>query len=329
MNEKIAKYLTDDYHFNIQVTEGFCPDCYGKGKVEIVKIPRDSVLDSPTSRSQARQCRFESWMELFEDEGVDAIQTINSYTPSKKQDGKVTRNPQFAYPILAMDKPGIACKNKSLCSPICLICNTALENLPTVTINNWTVHDVCSDPCGFVPPGVAKGVCCKTPTLAIPKFFKDALGISLLCPEHGPNPKSKPAVPVTVSVRPRPRPTAAPTPGSEHRPPAAPKPQAKRKLLGIERRKETGTHNICKMMWPDQYVKNPTAKPEPEQPKREAAAWSHVGGGASAGRLGASFLYGESGGFDFTPPRSLAESDALAQKNDEDVAGAGAGDGNH
>jgi hypothetical protein len=311
----VAEFLAKDYPFNLHVTLGACPVCFKYGKIKTIQSPRVSSLDSPTSRDNAYSRRIELWMELFESKGLDPIQCLNAYIPSSKQ---FRLAPKFTHPLIIQSELGQPCKDRADCSPMCLICNTPIHSLPSLSVEPWKspVHKVCCDPCGFAPPGAAKGAVCKTMTLTVPNLFKETLGIALRCPAHcnhmtvrqgghaEAGASKAAAEPPSATTVKTPRPTI-------------PKPPPPRKPLKIERVKETGSHDIAKLLFPDRYAAK--AKPEAKKARIEHHTPPSKG-------LGAAFLYGEKK-FDFTEPTRIPLSDDLAHEKDEDKAGSGAGDG--
>lgn len=321
---KLARFLANDYPFNIRVTNGACPVCFKNGQVQVIKSVRDSQLDSPTSKFEARRKRFELWMELLDEGGLDPIQCINAYVPACEQSKKVSR---FSYPLVIQTALGEPCKAKSECFPTCLICNTPMDQLPSVTAAPWTipVHTVCCDPCGYISPGAARGNCCQTPALTIPKRFKDTLGINIRCAKHGSSGSSqtkKPvmALEVTPSRDVNHEKTASPPTEPPARP-TVPKPKPKpSKPAKIDRVKERGCHDVAKLLWPDRYAS--AAKPEP---KRAKAAHPRDEPISSKGP-GAAYFYAKSH-HDFSEPRRLPTSEDLAHEENEDKAGSCAGDG--
>jgi len=321
---KLAEFLARDYPFDIRVTNGACPVCFKFGKVQSIKSTRDSNLDSPTSKFESRRKRFELWMELFNEGGLDPIQCINAYVPSCK---KAKQVPKFSYPLIIQTTIGEPCKNKLDCVPTCLICNTPMEHLPSVTAAPWTipVHEVCCDPCGYTLPGAARGICCQTPALTIPKLFKDTLGIDIRCIKHGsgsslPINKKTEVGPLSRDSRAE---TTAPQPTTKTALPSMPKPKpVPRKPVKADRFNEKGCHDIAKLLWPDRHTpvaKSETKRAKPDIPKPEADPTLSHG-------LGAAFLYGAKK-FDFTEPKRLFPSDDLAHQKDKDEAGPCTGDG--
>lgn len=325
MNEEIARFMAVDYPFDIRVCEGFCPRCFKNGKTETIASPSESKLDSPTSKSEVKRKRFNLWMELFTDGGVDPIQVLHAYIPSLKENGRLINCAKFIRLILNLEKPGDVCKNEKLCSPKCLICYSDLDNSPTLSIDGWTVHEICSAPCGFIPDGAAKSACCVKHARTIPKFFEDNLKLSIRCPDHSPQAKPLPGKSTPAADKHARRPPLAPT--SVHRDPPKqlpPKVQAKRKLLPIERVKERNNHSIAKMFGAE---KRDTPEPKKHDPgEKRKSDWETS---ASTGHLGPAFLYGKSHGFDFAPPVRIPipPSDGGAHQTNEDEAGAGAADG--
>lgn len=313
---KLAKFLVDDYPFDVRVTVGACPVCFQNGQTTAVKTTRDSKLDSPTSRHEARRKRFEMWMELFKDGGLDPIQCLNVYIPAANQ---YKQTAKISHPLIITTKLGEPCADKSKCFPLCLICNTTLDHHPSSVVAPWTssVHNVCCDPCGFTPPGAARGVCCKTPALTIPRLFQESLGIVIRCPKHSLYSKEKPEPAVKARSAPSPAAQATPVPA---RPAQQPKTPKQRKLLSIERVKETGSHHIGKMMCPDLYA---SAKKKPEEAPRPMFQPEPSNG------PGAAFFYGAKH-FDFSEPKRIPivpDSGDLAHQKDEDEAGPSAADG--
>jgi hypothetical protein len=327
--EKIARYLTDDYIFPIKVTENPCPNCFIKGKIRVIKTTRDSPLDSPTSRGEARNMRYQTWMQLFLESGLCPIQTINAYVPSVRMNGKIVRNPEFSYPLIITGGHGELCKTKFNCDPMCLICNTPLSHLPSLRVNPWTipVHDTCIKECGFSFPGGPKGACCTAPVLTVPKLFEDTLKITIRCSKHradrveeepvkpaakakgkslAEKPKSTMTVPEVSAVQ------IVPKPPNKKAPPP--------KLLKIQREKEKGCHDIRRMLDPERF-----ATEQKEQPKFKQARTTDES--VSRGP-GTAYLYG-AGKFDFSEPKRLpvpGSGDSTNEK-DKDEAGAGASDG--
>jgi hypothetical protein len=323
--EQFAEFLAKDYGSNILVSQGFCPKCFTDKHSEktIIKTFQKSVQSSPTSNSQVTRNRFNLWMELFTNGGVDPIQVINAYMPTARDEkGKVVREARFRRSILNLKKPGKTCEKE--CEAKCLICDSHLGHLPTYSIDGWTVHDICSSKCGFIPCGAAKSACCKRRTLAIPLFFEDNLKMSIRCSDHRIQDKQPQS---SLSVATKHSDPSPPAPIHKDPPKHVPKPPAKRKLLKIERVRESGNHDIAKMMFPEQYD-----KPEPKKPRQDAKPQTVVEiPGSSSGRLGASFLYGKSHGFDFTPPMHIQQpsSDNHAHQTNDDKASAGTSDGEH
>jgi hypothetical protein len=328
---KVAKFLADDYIFDVKVTVGACPVCFKNGKIQTIKASKDSKRDSPTSRGEARRRRFEMWMELFEEGGLDPIQLLNVYIPAVKH-GSFTQIPKISYPLIITTQLGPPCADKSTCQQVCLICNTFLEPDASTTVAPWTtpVHKVCCDPCGFTHPGAPKGVHCKTPALTIQKLFKDSLGICIRCPQHSRDYTAPPAAKIASKEAPAP-PTDSEVKPPRAKPEAQPnqvvklKPPKQRRLLPIERNKETGSYHIGRMMCPDKYA--PPSKTSPGEVKRFKADDPTP---PSRGP-GAAFLYGAKH-FDFSEPKRFnpaASSDDLAHQEDEHEAGPGAGDREH
>ena len=322
---KLAEFLARDYPFNVKVTHGACPVCFKNGSVHVIKSVRDSQLDSPTSKYEARRKRFELWMELFDKGGLDPIQCINAYVPSCRQSKQVSG---FSYPLIIQTALGQPCQDKSRCFPTCLICNTPMDQLPFVTVAPWTipVHAVCCDPCGYTSPGAARGDCCRTPALTVPKRFKDALGITIRCVKHESNGSLQDKMPAREAAPSKNVETMKTAPQSTEKParPLTPRPKPpQRKPLKIERVKEKGCHDIAQMLCPD---RKPTAAATPE-PKRPKLDFPRDEPSASKGP-GAQFFYGAKH-FDFTEPKRLfpSGSDDLAHEKDEDEAGPSAGDG--
>ena len=339
--EKIARYLTDDYIFPIKVTENPCPVCYSKGSIRIIKTTRDSPLDSPTSRGEARNMRYQAWMTLFVESGLCPIQTINAYIPSLKKDGKMVRFPEFSYPLVIMGEHGEQCKRRFTCEPMCLICNTPIQQFPSLKVEPWKlpVHDTCIKPCGFALPGAYKGVCCTTPVLTIPTLFEDNLKIAIRCAKHREdrvaeepaakadskaNSNSKAETTARETPQAAAAVRAAPAVSAVSAVSVVPKPPSRKapppKLLKIQREKEKGCHDIRKMLDPGRFVVE-----QKEQPKFKQART--IDEPVSRGP-GTAYLYGV-GHFDFSEPKRLPVpgSDAPANEKDEDKADSGAGDG--
>lgn len=267
-------------------------------------------------------------MGLFQTGGVDPIQVMNAYIPTVKHNGKVVRHAEFSHNILNLEKPGEICRNKLMCFPTCLICNSFLDGLPTVTVDGWTVHDVCCDPCGLVPDGAAKSKACKKPARTIPVMFRDILRICIRCSDHCPKPQARIGTAADMQEPEIKPPTPAPvvTPVHKVPPKQLQKPPAVRRLLPIERVREKGNHDIRKMFCPEQNDKPNQKTPDGQAIIRHTSAFT-----PTTGPLGAAFLYGQSQGFDFTPPISLRPpaSEDLAQQEDEDKAAASASDSEH
>jgi hypothetical protein len=316
--QTLARFLATDYPFNIKVSSGACPTCFKNGKIKTIKSTNDSSLDSPTSRQEAYRKRVALWRELFETGGLDPIQCINAYIPSSK----ISRQaPKFTHPLIIHTELGEPCKDKPDCAPLCLICNTPIDYHPSVTAAPWThpVHKVCCDPCGYALPGASKGTVCRAPTLTVPKLFKDTLGITTRCAAHGNHVKVRMEAPV-VEGTPKPAPPndRAPVPAVKPKPPPTQsRPPPPRKLLKIERVKETGSHDIAKLLFPDRR----TAKdrPEPKRARIEPPPTPSRGPGAA-------FLYGEKH-FDFSEPKRLTPSDDPAHEKYENKARSSAPDG--
>lgn len=317
-----------NYPFNIRVYEDFCPECFKNGKSSTIKLPRDSSRDSPISRSAAERERFDLWMDLFQTGGVDPIQVINAYVPTAKHNGKVVRHAEFSHHILNLEKPGESCRNKVMCFPTCLICNGFLNGLPTITVDGWTVHDICCDPCGFVPDGAAQSKACKKPARTIPVMFKDILRVCIRCTDHCPKPQPKTLAPADIKEvkLPAPAPSSAVTPVHKAPSKQLPKPPGMRRLLPIERNREKRNHDIRQM-----FSSGKTDDSDPNKTDKEKKIRTNPAPAPSTGPLGAAFLYGQSQGFDFTPPISLLPpaSKDPAHQEDENKAATGASDGEH
>jgi hypothetical protein len=323
--ETLARFLADDYIFDVRAKEKVCPVCFSdkRSTTSVIKAAKSSKLDSPTSKHEARRKRFVMWMELFEEGGLDPIQCINVYIPSAGQHGGI---PKFPYPLVISTKLGEPCADQRNCLPKCLLCLTPIDEEETVIIPPWTspVHKMCCAPCGHALPGAAKGVYCKTLVLSVPKLFEESLGIRIRCSEHRADKvTSKQAA--AAKTEPSPRPIALPSKAVTATPPASQwKPPKQRRLLTIERHPETGSHHIGKMMFPEAYT------PPPKQDKPSLMKLLQTAQGEHNPPTkgpGASFFYGAKS-FDFSEPKRLpVASDDLPHQKDEDEACARAGDG--
>jgi hypothetical protein len=326
--EALARFLAGDYIFDVRTKENACPVCFSnKGSAtSVTKAAKCSVNDSPTSKHEARRKRFVMWMELFEEGGLDPIQCINVYIPSA---GQLRGIPKFPYPLIISTKLGEPCAERRDCLPKCLLCNSLLNPEDTVTVPPWPspVHRTCCVPCGHALPGAAKGVCCKTLVLSVPKFFEESLGIRIRCPEHRADRISPPGAAKAPPSAQKAQPTAKAQPAAPERPSAPAsqwKPPKQRRLLPIERVRETRSHHIGKMLFPDAYA----LPPKQDKPTAKMLRQAAPGEPQPASRgPGASFFYGAKS-FDFTEPKRLTvTSDDLVQQKDEDEARPGAGDG--
>ena len=328
--ESLARFLAKDFPFNVRAQKKACGVCFStkKSTPEITKTVKIRI-SSDTSKVNADdkdglRKRFEMWMKLFEDGGLDPIQFANVYIPSRGH-----HVPKFNRPPLVLSELGEPCIDNPDCMPVCLLCYRDPTILPEkmTIIPPWTfpVHESCCVPCGHESPGAAKGVYCKTLVLSVPKLFEESLGIRIRCPEHradksrpsgaakaGPSPSSAAAaVPAAVKA---PLSAERPTPALSQC-----KPPKQRRLLPIERKPETGSLHIGKMLFPAAYIQPP--KKDKPSTKRSAPDEPPARG------PGAAFFYGAKS-FDFSEPKRLpVASDDLAHQEDQDEAGACAGDG--
>jgi hypothetical protein len=192
---------------------------------------------------------------------------------------------------------------------VCLLCNTPLGHESALLVPPWAsrVHEVCSKPCGSALRGAAKGVCCSAPVLTVQKLFEVTMGIAIRCAQHGANPSA----PVKAKVQAPPRP---PRPSGQPPPPGTARKVPPRKPLRIEREPEKRSHNISAMFWPERHA---AAAEAAEQGRLKQAKTGYDQGVRPPG---AAYLYNSVSGFDYSVPKSLAESGDLAHEKDEGEA---------
>ena len=77
--EKFARFLAQDYPFDVRTKVNACPVCFSNknSTTSVIKAKKTSRQDSPTSKYVTLCERYNIWMNLFVDEGLDPIQCIN------------------------------------------------------------------------------------------------------------------------------------------------------------------------------------------------------------------------------------------------------------